>query len=440
MTGIFLQTPAYQQLILSKVCQELYNDTICENIQQNQHHLKSIQSKGSYLILIYIAIMSLLSIIPALILGTCSDVGSRKPGMALPCIFSIAAGGLLIVVDYLKTMNVYWTFGAAALIGISGGHVAMFLSVFSYLADVTKNSNRTLRMGIAESMIFIGGMLGFFLGGNLMQYSTFTVIFGIFCGCNLIATIFVIFWLQESTQNNDDQSLYQECHCNENQEVTQETSVSIYIKRAFQSIFRHREAQNRLKIHLILICIFLINLCNVGEQSIMLMYLSYPPRLFSNQMYGWFTSSKMLISGLCLLCSFHCLLTHVEETTLAKIGILMRAASFLLLAFSTTKWMVFLSSIINAPSGYTMAVLRSLSSKIAHPSEQGAMFSFLASVETICLLVGAALFNGLYPETLSTFPGICFIIMATFQIITLVLTQWISEIPTAHPMVLINEE
>ncbi|KAM8946452.1 proton-coupled folate transporter-like [Pelodytes ibericus] len=423
MTGIFLQTPAYQQLILSKICQELYNDTICTDIQQNQEEFKLVQSKGSYVILIYIAIMSFLSVIPALILGAWSDTGTRKVGMALPCIFSIAGGGLLIAIARIKTMNVYWTFGVAALIGISGGHVSMFLSIFSYLADITQTSNRTFRMGIAESMIFVGGTLGFLLGGNLLQFSTFTIIFGIFCGCNLLSVLYIIFWLQESKHSNEYQRVYQECSDNENEDRIQEKSIITYVKRAFQTIFEKREGQNRLKIHLILLCFFLINLCNVGEQSIMLMFLSYPPRLFSSQLYGWFTASKMLISGAFLLCSFHWLLRYVEETRLAKTGILMRAASFMLLAFSSTKWMVFLSAVINAPSGYTVAVLRSLSSKIAHPSEQGAMFSFIASVETICLLIGAALFNGLYPDTLATFPGMCFIIMATFQIITLVLTQ-----------------
>ncbi|XP_056423390.1 proton-coupled folate transporter-like [Hyla sarda] len=443
MTGIFLQTPAYQQLILNKVCQESYNASVCRSIQENQGEFKAVQSRGSYIMLIHIAIMSLMSLLPALILGAWSDMGSRRVGMILPCVFSVASGGLYIAINYIESMTVYWTFAAAALIGISGGHVSMFLSVFSYLADITESLNRTFRIGIAESMIFLGGTFGFLLSGILLEHSTFTILFGVYCGCNLLGAVYVLIWLEESKSLNRFDRLYEEYHGgDESEERTKpvKKSVVAYIKDSFNTIIKKREGQNRLKIYLILLCIFLINLCNVGEQSISLMFLSYPPRSFSNELYGWYTASKMFVSGICLICTFHCLLKHIKETWLAKIGVTVRTVSFLLMAFSTTKWMVFLSGVVSAPSGYTVAVLRSVSSKIAYPNEQGAMFSIMASVETICLLIGAAIFNGIYPATLSAFPGMCFIIMATFQIITFVLIQWISEIPTELPKVIINEE
>ncbi|XP_018408394.1 PREDICTED: proton-coupled folate transporter-like [Nanorana parkeri] len=410
-----------------KVCQELYNDTECSGIQKNKDEYEVVQSRGSYIMLIYIAIMSIMSVLPALILGNWSDKGSRRLGMILPSAFAVASGGLFIAIYCFKEMTYYWTFAAAALIGISGGHVSMFLSVFSYLADITENSQRTFRMGIAESMVFIGGTSGFLLGGTLLQHSTFTIVFGVYCGCNLLAALYVLFWLQESRSSSVYSKLYEEYHGGDDDcstsEVPLKRSFITYIKGSFSTICKKREGHNRMKFHLILISVFLINICNVGEQSITLMYVSYPPRSFNNELYGWYTASKMLISGICLLFTFHWLLKHVEETKLARVGVIMRTISFLLLAFSTTKWMIFLSGIIHAPSGYTMAVLRSVSSKIAHPNEQGAMFSIMASVETICLLIGAAIFNGLYPATLSTFPGMCFIIMATFQFITFVIIQ-----------------
>ncbi|XP_063775448.1 proton-coupled folate transporter-like [Pseudophryne corroboree] len=426
MTAIFLQTPAYQQLILNKVCQESYNDSICEDIQQNKDEFKAVQSRGSYIMLIYIAIISLLAILPALILGAWSDKGNRKVGMILPCFFSIGSGGLFIAIHYVKEISVYWTFGAAALNGISGGHVSIFLSAFSYLADITEDSNRTFRMGIAESMIFIGGTCGFLLSGTLLQHSTFAVLFGVYCACNFLAALYVLLWIQDSKPSGGFSQFHEDYQGSDNDYDEEKKSPSrktilTYIKESFQTVSKKREGHNRQKIHLILLCIFLINICNVGEQSISLMFVSYPPRSFNNELYGWYTGSKMLISGICLLCSFHWLLKHVKETSLANIGVIMRTISFLLMAFSTTKWMIFLSGILHAPSGYTVAVLRSLSSKIAHPNEQGAMFSIMASVETTCLLIGAAIFNGLYPATLSTFPGMCFIIMATFMMITFVL-------------------
>lgn len=222
--------------------------------------------------LIYIAILSLMSVLPALILGTWSDKGSRRHGMILPSIFSVASGGLFIAISYFKEMSVYWTFAAAALIGISGGHVSMFLSVFSYLADITENSQRTFRMGIAESMIFIGGTSGFLLGGSLLQHSTFTIVFAVYSGFNLLAALYILFWLKESKSPNGYSKLYEEyhgddddCETSEGQKDCPKRSVLKYVKDSFRTICKKREGHNRLKFYLILVSIFLINICTVGK-------------------------------------------------------------------------------------------------------------------------------------------------------------------------------
>ncbi|KAL1258178.1 hypothetical protein QQF64_011422, partial [Cirrhinus molitorella] len=68
-----------------------------------------------------------------------------------------------------------------------------------------------------------------------------------------------------------------------------------------------------------------------------------------------------------------------------------------------------------------------------------AMFSFSASVEATCILIAATIFNGLYPLTLPTFPGMPFIIMAVFMLIVLILLQWISEMPATHPRLVLSD-
>lgn len=218
--------------------------------------------------LIHLAIMSLLSVLPALILGAWSDMSSRRVGMILPCLFSVASGGLYIAIYYVKSMTVYWTLAGAVLFGISGGHVAMFLSVFSYLADITESMNRTLRMGIAESMIFLGGTFGFLLGGILLEHSTFAVLFGVYCGCNLLGAFYVLLWLQDPNILNEFSRLNEEYHGEDESELNNnpaKKSVVTYLKDSCNTMVKKREGQNRLKIHLILLCVLLINLCNVGK-------------------------------------------------------------------------------------------------------------------------------------------------------------------------------
>ncbi|KAK6488840.1 solute carrier family 46 member 3 [Huso huso] len=438
MTGTFLLTPAYQQLLIAKVCNELYHgENICGHLENYTKENQAIQSKTSYILLVYVAVLSLVSIPPAIIFGSWSDKAGRKLGMILPSVCSAVGGGFLIVVTEVEQINAYWTIFTAFVIGISGGHVAVFLSVFSYLADVTNDENRTLRMAILESMVFIGGTVGFLLSGTLIQYFSFTPVFGIFCLCHVLSVLYVLLLLR-----NPDSGLGKILNGVASHRSDDEPKLSIfmYAKLSFKSVLKKRAGKDRLKLQLLILCTFLMNICNAGEQTVVLLFLMYPPRNFTGVLYSAFTSTKMLLSGLCLVGLFPLLLRFVGEMTLAKVSAVMRAASFILLAFSTNTWMVFLVAVVGATSGFTQAVVRSVSSRIVEPNEQGAMFSFSASVETACILIGAGIFNSLYPVTLTTFPGMAFLVMAAFIIITLILIQWISEMPTTHPQLLIIED
>ncbi|XP_028653094.1 solute carrier family 46 member 3 isoform X2 [Erpetoichthys calabaricus] len=438
MTGAFLLLPAVQQLILAKVCQELYNEDICSQIGNHVEENQVIQSKSSYILLAFSAVMSLVSIPPSLLLGSWSDREGRKLGMILPSICSMVTGGILITVTKVQQLNVYWTILTAFTIGVSGGHVAIFLSAFSYLSDVSDTDRLTLRIAIAESMVFVGGTAGFLLSGILIEHFSFTHVFATYCFCHFLSVFYVLLWLQNPTSVDRRINILNEVQHQER--IIQKLSICTYVKMSFGSVLKKRRLQDRLKLHLLILCTFLLNVCSIGEQNVTLLFLMYPPRNFSSLLYGGFTSAKMLLSGFCLFGLFPILLHFVGEMTLAKVGTIMRAASLILMAFSSNTWMVFLAAGIGAVSGFTQAVVRSVSSRVVEPSEQGAMFSIMASVEATCIIIAAGIFNTLYPVTLTNIPGMSFLVMAAFIIITFILVQWISEMPVTQQPLLIVEE
>ncbi|KAL0170434.1 hypothetical protein M9458_035030, partial [Cirrhinus mrigala] len=174
----------------------LKNDTICSN---PEHHKgdEEVQATTSYILLLFNATLSLVSIPPAIMLGSWSDRAGRRWVMALPSMLSLLSGGLLLAIDLLENISVYWTLLAAALTGLTGGHVSIFLSSFSYLADLTmgSSSSRTLRMAVAESMIFVGGTMGFLLGGFLEQEFGLSAAFGAYIGCHVLVVLYIALWL-----------------------------------------------------------------------------------------------------------------------------------------------------------------------------------------------------------------------------------------------------
>ncbi|XP_060686811.1 proton-coupled folate transporter isoform X3 [Hemiscyllium ocellatum] len=426
LASTFLNAFALQRLVLMKICEDLYNkEDMCRNLSLHPEESLVTQSKAAYVLLLYTAVLTILSIPPSILLGAWSDQAGRKLGMILPSIGSSLGGAVLIVMVQVKQMSVYWCVFASALIGIFGNYVAIFLSVFSYVADITTDGNRTMRIGIVQSMIYIGGTVGYLLSGWLLQNYTFTHVFGVYCGCQVISIFYVLLWLRESNPAERVQIAV-----TANDRVLKK-SIFLYASRTWETFSKARGGQDRLKLYLIFLCVVLIYVCSTGEQSILILFLTYPPQHFSVELYGIYSAIKMFLAGATLIGLFPFMLHCVKEMTLAKVGVLVRLASLVLLGFSTQAWMVFLSAVMNSLSGFTGAVLQSVASNIVERNEQGAMFSCMASIETICVIIGTTVFDALYPQTLTSFPGFSFIVMAGFQVILLILVQWISEMRTS---------
>lgn len=224
--------------------------------------------KASYILLLFNATLSLVSIPPAMLLGSWSDRAGRRTVMAFPSVLSLLSGGLLLAIDLVDGINVYWILMAAALVGLTGGHVSIFLSCFSYLADLTmgSNSSRTLRMAVAESMIFVGGMMGFLLGGFLEQEFGLKAAFGAYIGCHVLAIHYIVLWLRDpmsikNTPTKDDT-------VKEGAQADQSgVFILKYAKLSFKAVFKRRPGQDRLKLHFLILCTFINNLVAVGQYT-----------------------------------------------------------------------------------------------------------------------------------------------------------------------------
>uniref|UniRef100_UPI00398EDCD0 lysosomal proton-coupled steroid conjugate and bile acid symporter SLC46A3 n=1 Tax=Pristiophorus japonicus TaxID=55135 RepID=UPI00398EDCD0 len=423
LASTFLCSFTFQRFVLVKICEELYNkEDICGDLSSHQEESLVVQSKASYILLLYTAVLTSLSIPTSLLLGAWSDQAGRKLGMILPSIGASFGGAILIVMVQVKEMSVYWCTFAAALMGIFGNYVAIFLSVFSYIVDITNDENRTMRIAIVQSMIYIGGTVGYLLSGWLLQNFTFTHAFGVYCGCQVASIFYVLLWLQESNRTTEWMHQIDEISLAASDGILKK-SLFLYASRTWETFSKVRGEQDRFKLYLTFLCFLLMYVCNSGEQSIMILFLTYPPLHFSTELYGVYNAVKMFLGGATLIGLFPFMLCCTKEMTLAKVGVLVRLVSCVLLAFSTHTWMVFLSAVMNSLSGFTSAVLSSVASGIVERNEQGAMFSCLASIEAICVIIGATIFDVLYPQMLTSLPGFCFIVMAGFQVIILILIQ-----------------
>lgn len=206
MLCTFLKLPVTQQLIFRKTCINLYNKSFCShNLTRgscgdgSNEAENAVQKSTSEWIFYNSVAHSIPSIVSSLLLGSWSDRFGRKVAIILPLIGLCIEGlsGLLNVVFY-EASPVHLLYGNI-LSGMCGGFSAVLMALFSYIADITKDkSNRTLRIGLLESMTFIGGATGELLSGILIEGTGFMAPYIIILTLSFVTIAYVVFVIKES--------------------------------------------------------------------------------------------------------------------------------------------------------------------------------------------------------------------------------------------------
>ncbi|XP_033104951.1 solute carrier family 46 member 3-like isoform X2 [Anneissia japonica] len=449
MLGSFLQYSSLQQLLYYKVCMIEYNDTvICQNLSFYDTEESYVQKQTSHwLILINIA-LAFPTVVSSMFLGRWSDKVGRKMTMITPPVGAIINGLVLTFSSWFIYSPVAWLFLGTICLGLSGAYATLTFSVFSYLGDVTKKEARTMRYSILEAMTFLGSFLGLLTCGIVIDQLGFPAVFIYYIVCNICVIIYVLICIKDSVNlgrikylNNatasHDEISDQRSENDEEQSrtnVCQELLKLDNVKESLVVIGRKRPFEHRAQLIMLIICLFVLQLVGSGENDTFILYVKKDPLAWSATLISYYSAVKnLLISFVLLLCLplLHASRIGYQDTVLIIIGVVMRMGAYTLLAFSRTTWMVFLVPLLASTSAVPAATSRSMMSKIVDQNEQGSLFAFMASLETLTVSLASAIFNALYPATLNILEGgFVFITMAILLIIPVILMCWIHELKT----------
>eukprot|EP00058_Branchiostoma_floridae_P008119 XP_002593607.1 hypothetical protein BRAFLDRAFT_128754 [Branchiostoma floridae] len=393
MTGAFLQFPIQQQLVYQKVCVQTYNDTVlCSNISAHETEEKFVETVASG----YLLYLNVANVIPSVLvlffLGSWTDKFGRKAAMVLPSIGAMISASNLIIQSYFVYAAVPYLFIGSIVAGLTGGYACVLMSTYTYITDVTDDTMRTWRIGIVEAMTGLGATIGSALGGVMVDQLGFMWVFILYLILNIILIAYVVLWLRETVQKKPE---------NIQDQPTGKVNGLLNIENVKmwgRVICKPREKRGRLHIVLLLCAFFISIIIFMGWSDIGFLFVKYQlGSQWSSTMYGTFLAVSGILAFLGLSLFLPLLSRFLGDTKLGQLGMLSRAASNIMVAFTTTVWMLFL----------------------------GALFSVVASVEVLSQLLASVLFNNLYPATLSFFPGFCFVLMGGVMIIPMSILQWL---------------
>lgn len=198
---------AVQNLCLEKAClvNLQYDDRTCRHIMQGRTHNyteqeKNVQTTVASMTAWSFPLQTALPGILALFAGAWSDrTGNRKAFMVLPIL-----GKLLSAIGIILTTVFFYQVGVneTALIeglppALAGGRVAMTMAVYSYVTDITNDSERTFRLGIITAILTLSRPIGLALSGIMTKRFGYYGVFMVACVFYMFGFIYILLRLKE---------------------------------------------------------------------------------------------------------------------------------------------------------------------------------------------------------------------------------------------------
>lgn len=431
MFGFYIQGPMLQLLIIQKVCRITHDDAVCSNKTEFRKIENDVESDSTRWILYF----NLASMIPgafmATILGPLSDRFGRKVIMMLPSLGAVVAAINFILNSFYIDWPVETLLLSGLAMGITGNLGTFFVSVVSYITDITDPASRMKRLGLLEAMVYIGGTIGLVSGGAVTEHVGFAAVFFLYLSLHTIILVYIVVFLKESLPEHERVTKQNGSAGSPDREKPNKLAqccghVVDSFKRAMSVIFLKRKGSRRK--HLILNMMISITgvIAQAGDMDLTILYTKHTPLSWPPSTVGVYLALRTFMKGVALVIVVPIIAKVTNHSTpdrdmvWAELGLLSTIAGYTTMALAKSTQLMMSVSVIGCMFGLTRAVQGSIATRLVESTEFGAMFACSSLVEASCLMLGSIFFNNLYRATLDYWPGFSFLVMALLAIVSLV--------------------
>ena len=338
--GIILHVPVIQQYIHKRISEEkgiIYNTTaslsncdltqLSRNVETSKLQ-KAVQSESSFMQLGMVFSASTPSLFVALFLGAWSDRAGRRRVMGLP-IFGSAVESAIILWVISFNLPIHMILLAGFINGICGFFPTMVLSVFSYIADITDQSQRAFRLGILEATAFISGMLSHLSSGWLINKTGYKAPYMMILSLHTFALFYVLFKLPESRAK----------HLMENSNVK---VFSLQHMRVIICIFTNPRSGQRWKMCLLMLTSGLMIVSSIGFGSVIVLYAIDRPLCCNSVLIGYYLATSFFVQAVGAVLGLRFLRLVLSEHAVMQAGMISIICSLIMMAFVETKTQFFI--------------------------------------------------------------------------------------------------
>ncbi|XP_075981401.1 lysosomal proton-coupled steroid conjugate and bile acid symporter SLC46A3-like [Anticarsia gemmatalis] len=409
---------AVQNLCLEKSClvNLRYDERTCRHIMQGRTHNYTEQERNVQTIVASMTAWSfpLQTALPgilALFVGAWSDrTGNRKTFMVLPILGKlISAIGIILTTVFFLQVGVNET----ALIeglppALAGGRVAMTMAVYSYITDITSDTERTFRLGIITAILTLSRPIGLALSGIMTKRFGYYGVFMVACVFYLFGFVYIVLRLKEKPKKTVEGE--------KSSSVVTLLSVSD-LMATVNVAFKTRQGSRRLQIMLIMFAYMFIVGPVLGEAQMTYWFTRYKFK-FTEIDYSLFLTYSVLVGSIGSFITIYLFSKrwNIEDSVIGIIACLSRIAASVVYAMAPNRTVYFLGPVLDMFSSAGATSLRSIATKLVNDDEVGKTSSLISISEALVPVVYSPVYSKVYLSTLSTMPGAFYLISAALAV------------------------
>ncbi len=255
-----LQMPAEQAFIYHKQCHYIFNDSnICDNLKNNtfKNEEDLVQTESAYWMSYFNFCMMLPTMVMTIIYGIISDKYSRKNIIIIPLFGSVLDNLCFVFMTIWPDLPFQFLLLGKLLVGFAGHWQTLFMETACYIASITNTDQRITRLSIINGQWYIAVSVSFFIGGSLLESTSFRFIFALSGVVNILAILYTVIFIREVSLSSSE-----EHHKERGSEVYNLFKTlkitCIDLRDGFKNLVRKRPKNNRQHLLVIFPMIFFI--------------------------------------------------------------------------------------------------------------------------------------------------------------------------------------
>ena len=416
---VYLQTVAFctnlyivPQLAIFKVCHITFNSTVCSRLGQSRFKSQEnyVFSKAAE----WNALINFAGFFPATLLilplGSMTDLVTKRKILLLPAIASLLSCLINLCSSIFTTLHMSFLVLASFILSICGDEPGCTMLCCAY-SVCARLDNRLLAIIVVIASVESGLATGNLIANYLARYYGYSSAFLLAAFALVVDLLYLLILIppldDENKKHPEKDNYYL---WNDFKEHTKDTWLHLV-----SFIRKHILHSKDKTVLLLLVATFLTLASYGGERALIALFLKHSPLNFKADEIGIYLTLYELSRAAGLIVIAILIKRYWQSSndyTMMFIAATSTVFEFTVLSLSTTKLMVYLSTILAFPTTIITSAARSQLIKLVDDGEQGIALSLVGLLCNASVLVMSVGANGLFIATAKIFSGFSMLLVS----------------------------